>query len=236
MVTEDEKEVLQDYWNSENHIASEMPDYCEHATRALFDHLLPDVQGKKVLDIGCGHGQTLEYFQKRGAQPYGVDMSPESVYVARQRGFEVEEGDCCALPYPNESFDVVFSIGVIEHFAATKKAIAEHIRVLRPSGKAVIIVPHLKSPSYFGAIAWHFLRGNFLKYSIKTTTGKGYTKMYFKRILDDGKAKNLHITGYYGSAFLKPLTSTRWEKIAQWIDSSVYSRMFGHLIAGIYEK
>ena len=236
MVTEQEKKVLQEYWNHENHVASGMPDYCERATRELFDRLLPDVHGKKVLDIGCGHGQTLTYFQKRGALPYGVDMSPESVRVARQHGFEVEEGDCCALPYPNESFDVVFSIGVVEHFQATKKAIAEHIRVLRQGGKAIIIIPNIKSPSYFGAIAWHFLRGHFLRFSVKTTTGKGYTKSYAKKLLDDGKAKNIQIIGYYGSAFLKPLTLSRWEKLAHWIDSSAYSNAFGHLLACVYEK
>ncbi len=236
MVTAEEKLVLQSYWNAENHIASKMPDYCETATRALFDKILPNVNEKKILDIGCGHGQTLEYFRQRGALPYGVDMSPESVRVARQHGFFVEEGDCCALPYKDATFDVVFSIGVIEHFDATKKAIAEHIRVLRPGGIAIIIVPNLLSITYLGAIAWHFVRGHFLKYSVKTTTGKGYTTGYFRRMLEDGKARSITVRGYYGSAFLKPLTKTKWITVPRWIDNSPYSIYFGHLLAGIYEK
>src|SRR3989338_6461221 len=103
MVTSTEKQVLQNYWDTENHIAAEMPGYCEIATRALFDKICENVNGKKVLDIGCGHGQTLKYFRNRGAIVNGIDLSVESAKAARLNNIPVNVGDCCFLPYKDNS-------------------------------------------------------------------------------------------------------------------------------------
>ena len=104
-----------------------------HAVRDL----LPT--GGRLLEIGAGTGQQALDLQKLGFEVSAVDL-PESDY-SDARVFPVKEYDGRALPYEDASFDVVFSSNVLEHIAQLPEVHAEVLRVLRPGGTAVHILP-----------------------------------------------------------------------------------------------
>lgn len=75
---------------------------------------------RSVLELGCGTASTLACIQRRtGARCVGVDRSPEAVAIARRDHprLEVTEGDIFALPFADRSFDLVYSVGLLEHFS-----------------------------------------------------------------------------------------------------------------------
>ena len=74
---------------------------------------------QSVLELGCGTASTLAIIQRMtGARCVGIDRSPEAVRIANQKHPEisVETGDIFNLPYPPDSFDLVYSVGLFEHF------------------------------------------------------------------------------------------------------------------------
>lgn len=77
-----------------------------------------DLNGRTVLDVGCGHGDLVPLVMSRGAKGYlGVDLMPEFIDVATTRyghmaNVEFHEADFFKWPYPEDGFDVVFAIGV----------------------------------------------------------------------------------------------------------------------------
>ena len=104
---------------------------------------LPDWRNKEVLDVGCGTGAIL----KRLGNPeknVGIDLSPDAISFCRQRGLNnVQEGDICALPFSDNSFDVVICSSVLYHqwVGDVGGALREMHRVLRPNGVLLINVP-----------------------------------------------------------------------------------------------
>jgi ubiquinone/menaquinone biosynthesis C-methylase UbiE len=107
--------------------------------------------GKKLLEVGCGLGTDLLQFAKGGALVTGVDITPHSIELVKKR-FELEGmavdarvSDAENLPFENNSFDVVYSFGVLHHTPNTQKAIDEIHRVLRPGGKIIIMLYHKNS-------------------------------------------------------------------------------------------
>ena len=75
---------------------------------------------RSVLELGCGTASTLDQICRRmGACCVGVDRSPEAVETARQKfpKLQVEVGDIFNLPYDAHSFDLVYSVGLLEHFS-----------------------------------------------------------------------------------------------------------------------
>jgi len=106
-------------------------------------------KGKRILEVGCGTGTDLLQFLRAGADARGIDMSSRSVALARKRlslsGFNdgrVLLGDAENLPFPSNSFDLVYSWGVLHHTPDTAKAIAEVHRVMRPGGEIRIMLYH----------------------------------------------------------------------------------------------
>lgn len=114
-------------------------------------------RGERVLEIGCGTGCDLLQFAKHGALATGVDMTPRHLELARQRVgalAAVVEGDARKLPFPNASFDYVYSHGVLHHSDEPRKIVEEIFRVLRPGGRFNVHVYALIS--YFSL--WRYLQ------------------------------------------------------------------------------
>jgi len=110
---------------------------------------------RDLLEIGCGLGTDLFQFARAGARVTGLDLTPQSVSLARHR-FETEgvagnflAGDAENLPFPDEQFDVVYSFGVLHHTPDTQRAFSEVRRVLRPGGEAVVMLYHSRSSHYY---------------------------------------------------------------------------------------
>lgn len=106
---------------------------------------LPFVSSGRLLEIGCGSGRMLQQFQRLGWQCEGIDLDPEAVRNANRKGLEVHEGELCAQRYPDNYFDAVVMSHVIEHVYDPKGLLAECRRVLKPSGRLVLVTPNLDS-------------------------------------------------------------------------------------------
>lgn len=110
--------------------------------------------GRDVLDVGCGVGTDGAQFVRAGARYTGVDRSPAALDLARRR-FELDgadarivEASATALPFDDNSFDLVWSHGVIHHVPDTEAAVAEFRRVLRAGGVAIVMLYHRQSMNY----------------------------------------------------------------------------------------
>jgi len=108
----------------------------------------------RVLEVGCGLGTDGAQFAKAGADYTGIDLTDAAVDLARRR-FELFQlpgafrvADAEHLDFPDNSFDLVYSHGVLHHTPDTAAAVREVHRVLRPGGKAVVMLYHRDSYNY----------------------------------------------------------------------------------------
>jgi ubiquinone/menaquinone biosynthesis C-methylase UbiE len=98
-------------------------------------------QEARLLDAGCGAGGMLSALNVYGSVS-GLDMNPELVALARQRGYEdVVAGIVEELPWVDESFDLVTLLDVLEHTADDLVTLEEMRRVIRPGGHLLVTVP-----------------------------------------------------------------------------------------------
>lgn len=104
--------------------------------------------GRRVLEVGCGTGLVLERIARFASVAVGVDLSPGMLSHARARGLDVHEGDCVALPFDDETFDVVCSFKVLAHVDDFDAALAEMLRVVRRGGHIVFDVYNRRSLRY----------------------------------------------------------------------------------------
>lgn len=97
----------------------------------------------------------------RYGQVVGLDNSPKPLAVARERGYEAHLGDAAEMPFPDESFDLVAALDVIEHCADDLAILRECYRVCTPEGFLVATVPAFQWLwSYNDEINKHFRRYN----------------------------------------------------------------------------
>lgn len=105
---------------------------------------LSDLQGKRVLDVGCGMGRFAEVCARSGAQVIAVDLSsavePAAENLREFPNCRVVQADIFDLPFREESFDVIYSIGVLHHTPDTKEAFLRLPRLLAPGGQLAIWV------------------------------------------------------------------------------------------------
>ena len=115
-------------------------------------------RGQRVLEIGVGMGADYEQWLRAGAIATGVDLSQESLAHTRQRcelaglRHDLHLADAENLPFPNETFGVVYSYGVMHHSPDTLRCVNEARRVLKPGGTARIMLYH--DPSITGLMLW----------------------------------------------------------------------------------
>jgi len=113
-----------------------------------------DAKDLAVLEVGCGLGTDGAQFAKAGARYTGIDLTDAAVELAKRR-FELFDlpgtfrvADAERLDFPDNSFDLVYSHGVLHHTPDTPTAVREIHRVLRPGGKAVVMLYHRDSYNY----------------------------------------------------------------------------------------
>jgi len=112
----------------------------------------------RLLEVGVGAGTDFINWVRHGANATGIDLTEQGVALTRERlaleglSAQVQVGDAEDLPFPDASFDLVYSYGVLHHSPDTPKAIHEVLRVLVPGGRALIMIYHL--PSWTGWMLW----------------------------------------------------------------------------------
>lgn len=111
-------------------------------------------RGLKVLEIGCGLGTDGAQFARAGADYTGIDLTEASIELARKR-FELSGlkgefrvADAEKLDFADETFDLVYSHGVLHHTPDTGAAVGEIYRVLKPGGRAIVMLYHRGSYNY----------------------------------------------------------------------------------------
>lgn len=160
-------EDVQEYWDN-NPLCSNIIPY-EVGTEEYFDyydklrieieslkrsyeiHEYEDFKGKKVLDVGCGNGYVSSLFAKEGAYAYGIDITPTGIKLCQKRfqtmglsgDFQVANAE--DLPFKDNTFDCVTSMGVLHHVPNTEKAVQEIYRVLKPGGRLIVMFYHKNS-------------------------------------------------------------------------------------------
>lgn len=102
--------------------------------------LIRDVEGKRVLDLGCGTGRIIKDLKDLGADVVGCDISEKMLEIARKKFANVEfhKADAYDLPFEDKSFDVVVALFVVVHLRDLEKAFDEMYRILKPGGHLIV--------------------------------------------------------------------------------------------------
>jgi ubiquinone/menaquinone biosynthesis C-methylase UbiE len=168
--------------------------------------------GKRVLEVGCGAGSDLLRFAKVGALITGVDLSPRSASLAKTRlrlyncAGSVLVADAEQLPFKTDSFDLVYSWGVLHHTPDTERAIKEVHRLTKPGGSICIMLYHrhslvaLQMYLMYGLFAFKSLRGlkDILARHHESPGTKAYTKAEARQMFSSFKELkiNTQLTAY----------------------------------------
>jgi ubiquinone/menaquinone biosynthesis C-methylase UbiE len=167
----DDKRAVHEYWNSHPCEAPRNPrlkrfsrEYFEAIEAARYDRhpaimafaQFPRYHGRRVLEVGVGVGTDFVQWVRCGADAYGVDLTREAIAHVEHRlavyglhACEVRIADCEDLPYRDDSFDLVYSWGVIHHTPNVCRALEEIVRVCRPGGICKLMVYNRHSLAAF---------------------------------------------------------------------------------------
>lgn len=228
----------------------------EFGTREFFDVVerhryteyapwMPEVMGfdqfpgERLLEIGCGMGTDLLQFARGGAQVTGVDLTPRSIEISRQHfavygeraDFVLTDGE--QLPFADESFDVVYSNGVLHHTPDTAGAVKEVHRVLRPGGQARVMLYHRGSLNYWVQIILRYglLHGELMKghssgeimsrhVELNESGGRPLVKVYSRR-----EARNLFAMFREVKISVEQLTRPELYVLGRFIPEGIFRRL-----------
>lgn len=103
-----------------------------------------------VLDVGCGTGRLVKYLNGLKFHAFGCDSEPEALKLAKKLNNQrvIKRGSATDLPYPDQTFDAVSLISVIEHLnrKQVQKFLTEAGRVLKPYGLLFLLTPNWATP------------------------------------------------------------------------------------------
>jgi dolichol-phosphate mannosyltransferase len=128
-------------------------------------------RGAKLLHAGCGSGQVDAGLHDH-AEITAIDISPSALQLYKHhnpQAGEVRHASIFDLPFPSNSFDGAYNLGVVEHFEADEltRAFTEMHRVLKPGGKLVVFWPHARATSVAFLKASHWLLNDVLNRGVR---------------------------------------------------------------------
>ena len=134
-----------------------------------------DVQGKTVLEIGCGMGSDHLMLARKGGLMHAFDLGKRNLELTKHRlniyGFSTKtvQGDGEYLPFADESLDIVYSFGVLHHFPNTQHAVSEIFRVLKPGGKCMVGIYNKNSIYFWWTLFFcqYLLQGRWKTHTLK---------------------------------------------------------------------
>jgi ubiquinone/menaquinone biosynthesis C-methylase UbiE len=178
---------------------------------AWIDEMVP---GRSVLEIGCGVGLDAHRMAARGLKVTAVDLTDVAVATARQR-FEREDlgaqflaADATRLPFPDNSFDYVYSFGVLHHAQDTAATIREVHRVLKPGGEARIMLYHRHS---LNELAHRILRVPFEERGELCPVVRRFTRTEVRELFAAFASVEQHLDFVYGEGYGRVFRLTpRW--------------------------
>ncbi len=168
-----------------------------------------NLKQKRVLEVGCGRGSLSAYFADNKWKCTLLDSSTKAINIAKHY-FKKNKlkasylvADCKKIPYPEKSFDLVFSIGLLEHFKNPEKIIKEQIRVLDKGGLFIgYIVPEIKNNiqdqyEWINNIFTLLTKSKNNKNRKKKIYRTNYMSNFYKQILKKNNLMNIKSSGIY---------------------------------------
>jgi ubiquinone/menaquinone biosynthesis C-methylase UbiE len=215
----------------------------------------PEAQGKWVLEIGVGAGTDFMQWCRQAQHATGIDLTDAGIALTRERlllegvpesRFSLRTADAEALPFPNNSFDIVYSWGVLHHTPRTDVAYNEVHRVLRPGGTMRTMIYHV--PSWTGLMLWiiHGLgRGRIglglkdvIYRHLESPGTKAYTFDEAKDLVEAAGFGDVHVTSRLGPGDLLQIKpSKRYQGFFARLAWAVYPRFLVRLLGdrfGLY--
>jgi glycosyltransferase involved in cell wall biosynthesis/ubiquinone/menaquinone biosynthesis C-methylase UbiE len=216
------KEQIQDQWNN-NPVGTHYAKATEPHTREWFEEVeahrygeygpwMPSVMefeqhaGENVLEIGGGIGTDLSQFARHGAHVTDLDLSAghlalaQENFASRQLHGRFVHHDAERLPFDDNVFNLVYSNGVLHHTPNTRRVVEEIHRVLKPGGKAIVMMYAEHSLHYWRELVWrlglerdmlkHYSMGEIMSRSVEISQNdarplvKVYTAARLKRLFD----------------------------------------------------
>jgi SAM-dependent methyltransferase len=187
------------FWNG---VGERFPDldgavstgYYADNERRLFTEHFPPLDGLRILKTDlwdeAKNTRILAWASRQGARAYGIDISAPTV-VQAQAAFDsgpearhplnAAVADVRDLPFAEAQFDAIYSMGTIEHFDETERAVAEIARVLKPGGRAIVGVPNRHDPFLRPAFAALLQAVGMYGYGFE----KSYSRRALRRMLQD---------------------------------------------------
>lgn len=128
-------------------------------------------RGKRVLEIGFGLGSDLLTWAENGAEVHGIDITQEHLRLAGRnfalhgREAKLQLAEAARIPYPDDTFDIVYSNGVLHHTRDIEDCITEIRRVLKPGGRLLMSVYRRHSAFHYATLllADGLLRGKLFR-------------------------------------------------------------------------
>jgi len=166
--------------------------YADNEQRLFTDHFAP-LKDLSILKTDlwdeAKNTRILVWASRQGARTYGVDISAPTVKQARS-AFDTDPategrllgtvGDVRDLPFADASFAAIYSMGTIEHFDETERAVGEMSRVLKPGGRAIIGVPNRYDPFLRPALVTALQALGLYGYGAE----KSYSRRALKRMVE----------------------------------------------------
>ncbi len=174
-----------------------------------------EIKGQRVLEIGCGMGLHASLFAKAGARVTTMDLTQRATRLAYRR-FNLEnipatviQSDGEKLPFPDHTFDRIWSWGVIHHSSHTEQIVKEAFRILKPGGLFQAMIYHRTSVRYWliGGIQHGLLKGKLFWMNLEEVNqtftdgaiARHYTKHEIQDLLSDFKEIRCRILQEAGS-------------------------------------
>lgn len=195
----------------------------------LFDRLAQEYPQGRLLEVGCSMGNDTFELAKRGFQVSGIDITEKAIeliqarFALYQMSGDFRVADAEKLPFEDNTFDVVYSFGVLHHTPDTAGAIQEIRRVLKPNGKASIMLYNQFSLNWVA----HALTGIPFDGSKADPcpVEKAYPPFYVKSFFKGYSSYKLQIDYLFGYG---------WRGVNHWMPKPVHralGRLFGwHLM------
>lgn len=180
---EAEKQLVKDHWENETcgtrYGQGDRKQYFEEITRTRYELEpvimgfadFPQAKGKTVLEIGVGAGSDFENWVQYAEHATGVDLTEAAIKLTDERlqlkgvpkdRYTLKQSDAENLPFEDDSFDIVYSFGVLHHTPNPDAAFKEACRVLKPGGRFISMVYQVPSISGFLLyVRYGLMKGRF---------------------------------------------------------------------------
>lgn len=133
-----------EYYEKEYHYDEDLA-VIDEKRIARFFRSVRFITGNRVLDIGCGVGWALQYCFQKGLQCVGFDISERAIRLAKSilgDNISALVADGEHLPFASSSFDIVSSLGTIEHFSSPTRGLGEISSISKEGSQILLVVPN----------------------------------------------------------------------------------------------